>query len=246
VIEDKARQLLIQDEVREFNDAIWSLYPDKIWLNSPAKMQNAAYKLGQLKIAHEIGFTTPDTVISSNWEKVSQTLLQDDRYRRIIVKMIRGVIIENGDEKAMGTTILSKEVVENLHRYTVPFPGIYQPYIEKSREWRVTVVGDEVFPAAIYTSENAKDDWRKHQLTEAVTFKAETLPEHVSEKCIHYLGKMGLRFGAFDFVEQPDGEIVFLECNPNGQYAWLEESLGFPISQAIAGALIAVAKENKA
>lgn len=45
-------------------------------------------------------------------------------------------------------------------------------------------------------------------------------------------------------IEDPDGRIVFLECNPNGQYGWLEEQLGFPISQAIAGELIKIAKNG--
>jgi hypothetical protein len=53
---------------------------------------------------------------------------------------------------------------------------------------------------------------------------------------------MGLKFGAFDLVERPDGQIVFLECNPNGQYGWLEEDLGLPISESIAAELVNIAK----
>lgn len=108
----------------------------------------------------------------------------------------------------------------------------------------MTVVGERVFSAAIYTDECAKDDWRRLQLTPAVQFKKEQLPERVDERCIQYLGKMGLRFGAFDFIEKPDGEIVFLECNPNGQYGWLEEELGLPISEAVAAELIKKAKQR--
>ncbi|HKS46022.1 MAG TPA: hypothetical protein VJT49_13100 [Amycolatopsis sp.] len=55
---------------------------------------------------------------------------------------------------------------------------------------------------------------------------------------------MKLGFGTFDFIEQSDGQIIFLEINPNGQYGWLEEDLGVPISEAIAGELIKIAKHR--
>jgi hypothetical protein len=55
---------------------------------------------------------------------------------------------------------------------------------------------------------------------------------------------MGLRFGAFDLIEEPDGNVVFLECNPNGEYFWLEESLGFQISDAVAAELIKITNSS--
>lgn len=55
---------------------------------------------------------------------------------------------------------------------------------------------------------------------------------------------MGLKFGAFDFIETAPGEVIFLECNSNGQYGWLEETLGLPISHAIADELIKIARQN--
>ncbi len=50
--------------------------------------------------------------------------------------------------------------------------------------------------------------------------------------------------GAFDFIENEDG-ITFLECNLNGQYLWLEEDLGLPISEAIADELAARAGQHQ-
>lgn len=32
-----------------------------------------------------------------------------------------------------------------------------------------------------------------------------------------YMRHFALNFGAFDFIETPQGDFVFLECNPNGQ-----------------------------
>ena len=48
------------------------------------------------------------------------------------------------------------------------------------------------------------------------------------------VGRLGLNFGAVDLIETPDGELVFLEVNPNGQWLWIERITGAPMCQAMA------------
>ena len=239
---DEAKSMHINNELRYTNTAIWSLYSEKKWLNSPNRIIQSQAKLGQLVLAKNVGFSIPHTTMGNNWEDIERAMLPEGD-ESMIVKMMHGVISENNVFKALYTTPIDVAKLDEIRDHTIPFPGIYQPFIDKAREWRVTAVGDEVFPAAIYTGKTAKDDWRKHQATEAVEFKEEQLPEGFDEKCSQYLKEMGLKFGAFDFIEKPDGEMVFLECNPNGQYGWLEEKLDFPISEAIASELMKIAKE---
>jgi hypothetical protein len=45
--------------------------------------------------------------------------------------------------------------------------------------------------------------------------------------------KNGLHFGEFDIIKNQNGEYVFLELNPNGQWLWLELKSGYPLSQDI-------------
>lgn len=239
---DRARQQYVTNEVRHFHDTFWSVYPESVWLNSPEKMKAADKKLGQILLARELGFSVPQTVITSGWNTIDEGLLS--QHPQIVVKVVRGIVSENDKIKALYTTALDSAKVNELRDYSSPFPGIYQPFIDKAREWRVTVVGGKVFPAAIYTDKTAKVDWRLHQTTQAVRFEEEELSNDVAERCIQYLGMTGLKFGAFDFIEKPDGDMVFLECNPNGQYGWLEEELGFPISAAIADELISIRDRN--
>jgi glutathione synthase/RimK-type ligase-like ATP-grasp enzyme len=42
-----------------------------------------------------------------------------------------------------------------------------------------------------------------------------------------------LSFGAIDIIKKLNGEYVFLEINPNGQWAWLETELDLKISDEI-------------
>ena len=52
------------------------------------------------------------------------------------------------------------------------------------------------------------------------------------------LKDFGLMFGAFDFIVDQNGDWIFLEINPNGQWLWLEKILGLPISKKIVDYLV--------
>ncbi|HSW66123.1 MAG TPA: hypothetical protein VLI54_03235 [Bacillota bacterium] len=239
--EQLAKQLYMVNEVRAQNSALWPAYPEDVWLSSPSNLARAERKLSQLLVAHEVGFSIPETLMGSDWDAITARLLSEEA-PQMALKMILGVTSQGDQLQTLFTTPLNQQQVDQLKGYTVPFPGLFQPFIPKAREWRVTAVGEDVFPAAIHTDEEAKDDWRRLQDTPAVRFEKGVLPKGIDEQCIHYLGKMGLRFGAFDLIETPDGEVVFLECNPDGQYSWLEEELGLPISTSVASLLMRIAR----
>ncbi|HVQ60296.1 MAG TPA: hypothetical protein VMS60_15445 [Solirubrobacterales bacterium] len=117
-----------------------------------------------------------------------------------------------------------------------PYPGLMQALVPRTKEWRVTVVDDSVFPVAIYTPEG-EVDWRKDQLRGDAKFAVEEIDTNIQCALIALVRRLGLRYAAIDLIETPSGEIVFLEANPNGQYSWLETELELPISEAIALAL---------
>ena len=81
--------------------------------------------------------------------------------------------------------------------------------------------------------DTGKIDWRQgygHELQHEIV----TLPEHIQTFCREFLKRMHLNFGCFDFIVTPENKYVFLECNPNGQWMWIELITGCDISQIIA------------
>jgi hypothetical protein len=48
---------------------------------------------------------------------------------------------------------------------------------------------------------------------------------------------LGLRYAALDFVITPAREWVFLELNPAGQYGWIEDQTGAPLTEHLADLL---------
>lgn len=109
---------------------------------------------------------------------------------------------------------------------------------------RATVVGNQVFAVSIHSQdwEETRVDWRRgsnpHLLHEVID-----LPDDLSEQCIRIVQSQLLRFGAIDLVLDSDGEFWFLECNPNGQWAWIENRTGLPIA-AITDEMLRLANSN--
>ena len=235
---DKVFSIYYDRQRKACQDAMWFSIPPERWLNPPeildsTRIQNKIY---QLKTANELGFTTPVSFVGNDWNDLDAHLGRQD----LILKLPNGRLYKEHQPHFLITQIISYGQRENL-RKTVPFPGIWQQYVNKKREWRVTVVGDKAFPAAIYTKGVAKSDWRKYQFDKRrVIFKAEKLPEDIISMCVKMLKQIGVRFGAFDLIENEKGEFVFLEMNLSGQYQWLVEELGLKIPAAIADELISI------
>jgi len=119
---------------------------------------------------------------------------------------------------------------------------VFQEYIPKALELRISIVGHQVFAAAIYSqmTERTKHDWRRYDL-EKTPHAVYILPAGVERACIDIVQHYGLAFAAIDMVVTPQGDFVFLELNPNGQWLWIERLTGQPISDAIADMLVRAA-----
>jgi glutathione synthase/RimK-type ligase-like ATP-grasp enzyme len=169
---DKARSVSLDLERNAIQHAIWNAIREEAWLSSPQRIQRAERKLTQLVLAKELGFAVPDTIITNKWDNVYESLPA-----RIIFKPSYGMFYDKEGLKILYVHPLNNDP-SHLPTAGIPYPGFWQPFLGKAREWRITVVGDNAFDAAIYTDEAAKDDWRRHQLTtDRVVFKAEHFPD---------------------------------------------------------------------
>jgi len=132
------------------------------------------------------------------------------------------------------------DVPEEAFSQTVSF---VLNYVEKLFELRVTVVSDKCFACKINSQtlddEKGKIDWRQGY-DYGLEHEVYDLPSEIEVQCIEYLETLGLNFGCFDFIVTPAGGYVFLECNPNGQWLWIEEATGMKISETIAEALMRI------
>lgn len=203
---------------------------DGLWFNDPTAIVRAEDKPRQLLAARRVGLRVPATVITNRPDVARPFLAAPDR----IAKPLRQAEIDSPDgaEVIFTTRLDAAGLGSDVGIAAAPL--ILQQEIAKACDLRVTVVGDRLFCVAIGSQahDETQVDWRRgvrpdllHQVT--------TLPAEVTEGCLALTRDLGLRFGAIDLVRTPEGEHWFLEINPNGQWAWIEQRTGLPIAAAI-------------
>lgn len=222
---------------RVIQDICYAL--DTQWLPGTfAAIRRADNKQLQLRLASELGFEIPPTLITSDPEEFLEF------YRS-----------HNGNliDKLPSTVLPASQLTgRELMRYTQPVttrdvgyarrlrhsPVLFQRNIAKKFELRITVVDDQVLAAEIHsqTTKRTQLDWR-HYDWDHTPYRAHSLPDDIRELCLQLTRRLGLRFGAIDMIVTPAGAYVFLEINPNGQWRWIEDKTGLRISDALCEAL---------
>jgi len=215
---------------------LWNLLRDRKWINDPWQTEIAENKIWQLSIASGIGFCVPDTIITSDPERVKK--FYETYPQGIIVKLL-GVSPLVG--KVIYTNVVTAEYMNQVESVKLS-PSIFQVLVQKSYELRITVVGDQIFPAKIYSQEDPKTaiDWRiKPEINDFnVRMEITNLPKDVETKIFGFMEKMGLRYGSIDMIVTPNGEYVFLEINPSGQWHFVQLKTGAQIAKALANLLM--------
>ncbi len=114
-------------------------------------------------------------------------------------------------------------------------PVIFQEYIPLALDLRVTVIDGEIFTTGFRSTPEYEVDYRGGIGSAEVAPYA--LPDEVGQKLLEMMRRMELRFGAADFRLTPEGEHVFFEINPAGEYLFCVDRTGQPIPEAIAATL---------
>ena len=224
---ENERAFFVKD-FKAFLNNLWSSLDVKNWISHPYNIDKAENKLYQLKIAKSIGFDIPQTIVSTDKEKI-ELFFKDNNEQVIIKPLFGGRFFENGKAKLIFTNKVKKEHILNGKDF-ISFPMIFQQEIIKEYELRVTVVDDKVFSAKVDSQSNVSTqlDWRKDR----TQFTKYNLPESITEKCKEIVRTLNLKFGAIDLIKTDSG-YVFLEINPNGQWVWIENDTGLKISDEI-------------
>jgi ATP-grasp ribosomal peptide maturase len=203
------------------------------WLNHPVDTGRAEYKPVQLVHARACGLHVPPTLVTN--DPAQAAAFVTDVGRAIYKPFTMTGITEADTHRVTFTTPITVAEVDESIRLTA---HLIQAWVDKQYEVRLTVVDDTFLPARIDTSsESAAVDWRTDY--EAVTYTPLAgVPAAVRDGVAALMARLRLRFGTFDFIVAPDDSWWFLEVNPNGQWAWIEDATGLPITAAITDALL--------
>ena len=130
------------------------------WMSHPSAVWQAEHKPLQLATAVQCGLRIPSTVITNDPNVIRVFF---DKHRETIVKPAHsGNVTKGGQQFSIFTSQLLEEHLEHLHTASLS-PSIYQALIRKRFDVRVTIVGHQIFAAAIdsQSDPSAALDWRQ-------------------------------------------------------------------------------------
>ncbi|MGH8792168.1 MAG: ATP-grasp ribosomal peptide maturase [Stackebrandtia sp.] len=206
---------------------------DVLWVNHPHRAGAAEYKPLQLQTAGRSGLAVPDTIITNDADEVKAFAARIGK-DVVCKEMGASLLSENGEAMMTWTTRIDPSDIDP-DQFAVT-AHMVQAWVPKDYEVRLTAIGRRLFAVAIQaSSEAAHVDWRSDYAS--LSYEVVDTPMPVAEGVAEFMDYMCLSFGAFDFAVTPDGDWVFLECNPGGQWLWLEEETGTPIAAALADLL---------
>ncbi len=205
------------------------------WLNSPFDILRAEDKPRQLLAARQAGFSVPETLVTNAFGAAREFIDNGPT----VGKPLRHALVDDGETGAVIFTSRLDRLREKDAPHVRRAPMILQREIQKGSDLRVIVVDDQLFATRIGSQacEETNVDWRRGARSDLV-HETMTLPNDMAEACIGVTRSLGLRFAAIDLVEDRSGHLWFLEANPNGQWAWIEQRTGAPITAAIVDGLL--------
>lgn len=199
---------------------------------------NDVNKLIVLEKAKKLGLEVPETYILTNKKD-----LIDIKNRFPNKHLITKAICEGVYRPDVKNNYLYYSYVERLTKQGVDqfsdnfYPSLVQIEVEKQLELRVFFLHDIFFPMAIFSQdeEAATIDFRKNDHRKSpLKFVPYKMPKDLELKLINLMHELNLNTGSIDIILGKDGNYVFLEVNPCGQYGMTSDPCNYYLDKLIA------------
>jgi glutathione synthase/RimK-type ligase-like ATP-grasp enzyme len=201
---------------------------DAVWINPRCADEAAHHKPWQWTVARTIGLTVPRTLVTTRPEDARRFIDEVGLGRTVFKAFLASL------DAWRETRLVLQEDLDRLELVRVA-PVIFQEYVD-GVDLRITVMGERVFAASIDARRTRYPYDMRMVIGDAAVAPVE-LPPAIKQGLVNLVKKLGLRYGAIDMRRTDAGDYLFLEVNPAGQWLFVEQRTGLPISQAIADEL---------
>jgi hypothetical protein len=213
---------------REWTEMIAGVFSsmENAWFVNDPDRQTAAVKPLQLRLAERLALRIPDTLVTN--DPVAAAAFVDRHEERVVHKTLTGPRHRFLPTKKWSAS--DRDVLNQL----VLAPTIFQEMVTDCRELRITVIGAQIFAAEFRPARGLIDG----RLDVDTPYRPHTLPNEISRRLLALVRQLGLVFSTIDMKLTDEGEYVFLELNPMGQFLYIEILAGLPLSAAMAELLV--------
>lgn len=200
---------------------------DCFWMSHPTALRGAGWKGEQLQRAMCHGFRVPASIVTNDPREARAFL--DGLPAEGIFKSLSSPLLgaDKVDESerivnGLATTLVTREMLDCLDAVS-ELACHFQEYIPKQYELRVTVIGDRLFAARIDSQDDERTLVDCRDMSAEVRYSAVRLPADIAQRCLAFVRSYGLAYSALDLIVTPEGDYVFLENNPCGQFLFIEQ-----------------------
>lgn len=206
--------------------------PGCLYVNHPHRNSGAEFKPRQITEAVRAGLDVPPTLVTND-PVAARSFAKE--YGPVVYKPLRSTAYREGGD--LRTVWVRPVEADGIGDGVAACPHLFQRAVAKTADVRVAAVGERLFATRI-TTDGAHLDWRVDQdLISCTPIDPVEVPVPVRQGIRVYLKAFGLLFGAFDFALEAGGAWRFLECNPNGQWAFVDRGTTGAITCALADLL---------
>lgn len=215
----------LREQWRFFRQNLDQLAPQlgsALWVNSPLIARAGENKGYQLQQALRAGLAVPETLISNDPEQIQAFIAE---HQQVIFKTFTPYLwlAQTGTQGHISHARLLDGSANIDPRSLALCPGIYQRYVAKKADLRITVIGDRQFVMRL-SSRTAEEyvDWRSHAHEPTFLAETDTIDSDTSVGIRNLMQAMELRYGCVDLVRDHAGKLHFLEVNQSGQFLFAE------------------------
>ena len=200
------------------------------WMNDPKRTHRAESKVCQLAVASRTEFDVPRTLLTCDRNEAKSFT---SKFGPCIVKSISAAFWEFSEQSFVFTANAEKALKYDAESWQAQ-PVFVQERIDGSHEARLFVIGRDVVGAC---RPRGSLDWRTDPNIDWIPWNPD---RKTVERAVSYTQEFGLDYGAFDFIlgSKTYPGPVFLECNPSGEFGFLDDVLDQQPSQKL-GRLLA-------
>ena len=210
----------------------------KVFRNCKINLGNPVYDLNRLivfELASEVGLHTPDSRIIS-----SSVQLNDIEYDEQVTKPIDECLNTIVGERRFHT--YTERLPRSYFDGQPPidlFPSLVTKEIKKKIEIRTFYIDGHFYSMAIFSQSDVQTqiDFRRYNEKRPNRTEPFKLPRDIEQKVHKLFHQLNLNTGSVDFIVDADGNYVFLEINPVGQYGMVDAPCNYQLDKKIANYL---------
>ncbi|RVO25853.1 ATP-grasp domain-containing protein [Sinorhizobium meliloti] len=183
------------------------------FVDHPEIISRAENKVLQLRTAAMCGLTVPHWIITNDIDRVHEWALGRNKF-----------IVKNIGKPSNHMVRVKAYSIDDIYDKEIYYvPSMFQEFIDGNEHLRVVVLGEEITSFSIKTT---SIDWRPD---DERVYNVTSLPEKVERLVRDFMRSMKLNMGSLDLKISPEGNVVFFEVNPQGQFLFLERATGYPL-----------------